>query len=111
MRAHCAPILGLSRHADPQSYWERRCQLSEHELARLFLPAASSAISATPATTPCPIPVSTNQLLTPAAGPAAELVRLEEVAEQAAQAPGDYAAAFDEILAARAARISSNAAA
>lgn len=34
-------------------------------------------------------------------GRAHEVVRLEEVAEQAARTPGDYAAAFDDILQAR----------
>ncbi len=40
VRAHCGPVLGLPKHADPQAYWERRSQFSEHELARLFLTAA-----------------------------------------------------------------------
>ena len=24
VRAHCAPLLGLPKHADPQEYWRRR---------------------------------------------------------------------------------------
>ena len=35
-----------------------------------------------------------------------EIVRLESVAEEAAAAPGDYAAAFEQILAERAATAS-----
>ncbi|MBV8291489.1 MAG: amidohydrolase, partial [Mycobacterium sp.] len=26
--AHCAPVLGLPKHADPQEYWQRRCHLT-----------------------------------------------------------------------------------
>ncbi|ETB29353.1 amidohydrolase family protein [Mycobacterium avium] len=103
VRAHCAPILGLPRHADPQSYWERRCQLSEHELARLFLPAAGVSNWLVDTGIGHGVVAGVAEMAELAAGPAAELVRLEEVAEQAAQAPGDYAAAFDEVLAARAA--------
>lgn len=40
VRAHCAPVLGLPKHADPQDYWERRSQFGEDELAWLFLSAA-----------------------------------------------------------------------
>ena len=100
VRAHCSPILGLPKHADPQQYWERRSQFSEAELARLFLPAAgasdwlvdtglddeASGIADVPALTA----LSGNR--------AHEVVRLEQVAEEAAQASGDYVAAFEEIL-------------
>ncbi|CAN5226498.1 hypothetical protein BH11ACT7_BH11ACT7_07970 [soil metagenome] len=40
VRKHCAPLLGLPEHAEPQQYWERRCEFSEDQLGRLFLPAA-----------------------------------------------------------------------
>ena len=40
VRAHCAPLLGLPAHAEPQRYWDRRCELSEPGLAEVFLPAA-----------------------------------------------------------------------
>ena len=29
VRAHCAPLLGLPEHAEPQDYWQRRSQLTE----------------------------------------------------------------------------------
>ncbi len=102
VRAHCAPLLGLPKHVEPQSYWERRRQLGETELARLFLPAAKvsdwlvdTGIGADTA--------GTAEMAELSGSRAGEVVRLEEVAEQAAQAPGDYAAAFDEILHRRAA--------
>ncbi|MCV7090382.1 amidohydrolase family protein [Mycobacterium interjectum] len=102
VRAHCAPILGLPKHVEPQAYWERRRQIGETELARLFLPAAKvsdwlvdTGIGADTAGTAEMADWSGNR--------AHEVVRLEQVAEQAAQAPGDYAAAFEEILHRRAA--------
>jgi uncharacterized protein len=105
VRARCGPILGLPKHADPQEYWERRSQFSEPELARLFLPAAgvsdwlvdtglddlASGISRVP------------ELSALSGNRVHEVVRLEQVAEQAAQAAGDYASAFEEILHRRAA--------
>lgn len=97
VRAHCAPILGLSKHAEPQAYWERRSQFTEDELARLFLPAAGvsdwlvdTGIGADVA--------DVDKVSTLSGARAHEIVRLEHVAEQAAQAPGDYASAFEEIL-------------
>ena len=102
VRAHCSPILGLPTHVDPQSYWERRSQFSEIELARLFLPAAGvsdwlvdTGIGGDVAGIVDVAELSGNR--------AHEVVRLEQVAEQAAQAPGDYATAFEEILHRRAA--------
>ena len=97
IRTHCAPILGLPKHVDPQRYWERRSEFTEAELARMFLPAADvsdwlvdTGIGADVADVPAMAELS--------GGRAHEVVRLEEVAEQAARAPGDYAAAFREIL-------------
>jgi len=102
IRAHCGPILGLPKHVDPQSYWERRSQFSETELARLFLPAArvsdwvvDTGINGDVAGLTEMAELSHNR--------AHEVVRLEQVAEEAAQAPGDYANAFEEILHRRAA--------
>ena len=103
VRAHCGPLLGLSRHACPDVYWDRRSELSELDLARLFLPAANvsdwlvdtgfASGVADPAT-----------MATLSGGRTHEIVRLESVAEEAANAPGDYASAFEEILNERAAR-------
>src|SRR5581483_10691561 len=41
VRAHCAPMLGLPRHVDAETYWQRRSELTETELARLFLRQAN----------------------------------------------------------------------
>jgi uncharacterized protein len=102
VRAHCASVLGLPKHVDPQVYWERRSQFIETELARLFLPAAG--VSDWLVDTGIGSDVADVAKLSALSGNRAhEIVRLEQVAEQAAQAPGDYASAFEEILHERAA--------
>jgi uncharacterized protein len=97
VRAHCGPILGLPKHVDPQAYWERRGQLTESELARTFLPAAG--VSDWLVDTGIGTDITDVLQLSALSGSRAhEVVRLEQVAEQAAHAPGDYASAFEEIL-------------
>jgi predicted TIM-barrel fold metal-dependent hydrolase len=102
VRTHCAPILDLPSHVDPDTYWERRNGLSEQKLARLFLPAAG----VTDWLVDTGFGSGIADLATMAefsGGRAHEILRLESVAEEAAQAPGDYAAVFGQILAERAA--------
>jgi uncharacterized protein len=102
VRTHCAPILGLPKHVDPHLYWERRSRFSEAELARMFLPAAG--VSDWLVDTGIGADVTDVSVLAELSGGGAhEVVRLEQVAEQAARMPGDYAPAFCEILSGRAA--------
>lgn len=97
VRAHCAPMLGLSRHADADTYWRRRCAVPEPELARLFLSAAR--VSDWLLDTGFARGVADlDAMVAMGVGEVAEVVRLESVAEQAAAAAGDYMAAFDDIL-------------
>jgi len=97
VRAHCGPILRLPKHVDPQAYWERRGQLTESELARTFLPAAG--VSDWLVDTGIGTDITDVLQLSALSGNRAhEVVRLEQVAEQAAHAPGDYPSAFEEIL-------------
>ncbi|ORA25928.1 amidohydrolase family protein [Mycobacterium angelicum] len=97
VRNHCSQVLGLPRHTDPQDYWQRRSQFSEVELARLFLRAAG--VSRWLFDTGIAGDTTDLATLRDLSGSrAAEVVRLEQVAEQAAQAPGDYVTAFDAIL-------------
>jgi predicted TIM-barrel fold metal-dependent hydrolase len=103
VRAHCAPILGLPKHVDPQHYWERRSEFTEAELARMFLPAAGVSDWLVD-TGIGPDVTDVAAMAELSGGRAHEVVRLEQVAEQAARASGDYAQAFGEILADRAAR-------
>ena len=102
VRAHCAPLLGLPKHADPQDYWQRRSQLTEAELARIFLRAAGVTDWLVD-TGYAEGVAGVAQFAEWSGGRAHEVVRLEQVAEQAAHAPGDYASAFEEILHRRAA--------
>jgi predicted TIM-barrel fold metal-dependent hydrolase len=102
VRTHCAPILGLPKHVDPQAYWGHRRQYSETELARLFLPAAKVSHWLVDTGIGDDI-AGVSQLSELSGSRAYEVVRLEQVAEQAARAPGDYASAFEEILQKRAA--------
>ncbi len=102
IRAHCSPLLGLPKHAEPQTYWRRRGELSEAELARIFLPAAG--VSDWLVDTGYAEGVAdVTQLGEWSGSRAGEIVRLEQVAEQAIVTPGDYATAFEHILRQRAA--------
>jgi uncharacterized protein len=97
VRTHCAPVLGLPSHVEPQDYWARRSQFTEAELARLFLSGAK--VSDWLVDTGFAGAVAdVDELAELSGGKAHEVVRLEQVAEQAARAPGDYASAFEEIL-------------
>lgn len=102
VRAHCGPLLGLPKHAEPQDYWRRRRELSEAELARIFLPAAG--VSDWLVDTGYADGVADVAHIAEWSGHRAhEVVRLEHVAEQAAVLPGDYATVFEQILRRRAA--------
>jgi uncharacterized protein len=97
IRAHCAPLLGLPKHAEPQDYWRRRCELSEAELARIFLAAAG--VSDWLVDTGYAEGVADVAQVAEWSGNGShEVIRLEQVAEQAAVLPGDYASAFEHIL-------------
>jgi predicted TIM-barrel fold metal-dependent hydrolase len=100
VRARCGLLLELPKHADPQDYWERRSQFSETELARLFLPAAgvSHWLVDTGLGDGGSGIAGLAELSALSGNRVHEVVRLEQVAEQAAQASGDYASAFEEIL-------------
>jgi len=97
VRAHCAPLLGLPQHAEPEDYWERRSQHTEAGLAQIFLRAAG--VSDWLIDTGYADGVAdVAQVAEVSANRAHEVVRLEQVAEQAADSPGDYASAFEQIL-------------
>lgn len=100
VRAHCATALGLARHAEADDYWDRRTAVPEAQLAHHFLAAAG--VSDWLVDTGTPGVASLGELSGLAVGGVYEVVRLESIAEEAAARPGDYAAAFDEILADRA---------
>ena len=100
VRTHCAPLLDLPSHVDADVYWDRRCELGEQQLARRFLSAA--VVSDWLVDTGFASGVAgLTEMAESCGGRTHEIVRLESVAEDAAAAPGDYAAAFEQILAER----------
>ena len=102
VRAHCAPLLGLPGHADPEEYWHRRCEHSEVDLARRFLSAAK--VSDWLVDTGFAGGVAgLDEMADVSGGRVHEIVRLESVAEEAARDSDDYASAFGRILHERAA--------
>ncbi|MBJ7287829.1 amidohydrolase family protein [Williamsia sp.] len=102
VRAHCARLLDLERHVGADEYLARRTALGEAEVSRRFLQAAGVSDWLVDTGFAAGL-VDTDEMTAVSGGSTHEVVRLEEVAEQAAAAPGDYAEAFDEILAERAA--------
>ena len=97
VRAHCAPLLGLSRHADADAYWSRRSEYAEAGVARRFLGAAN--VSDWLVDTGFASRVADLDAFADlSVGGVREIVRLESVAEEAARAPGDYATVFETIL-------------
>ena len=100
VRAHCAPLLGLPPHADADSYWQRRSAMTEIELAALFLPAAD--VSDWLIDTGLRDVTGLTEMAEASGSRVHEIIRLEEVAEQAAAETGDYAKCFRELLCQRA---------
>lgn len=100
VRAHCAPLLGLHRHAGPDEYWAARSRLSPDELARLFLGGAGVAEWLVDTGIPGDT-AGLGRMASVGAGRVAEVVRLEQVAEQAIAEGGDYPEVFRGILHAR----------
>lgn len=97
VRTHCAPLLGLPPHADADEYWNRRIELSEDALARLFLTQAN--VSDWLVDTGFASGLADLDALTDISGGRVhEVVRLESVAEEAIGASDDYATAFETIL-------------
>ncbi len=98
VRAHCSPLLGLPSHADADAYWDRRCEHTESDLARLFLTDAN--VSDWLVDTGFASGVADLAALADlSVGSVHEIVRLESVAEEAIKASGDYATAFSQLLA------------
>jgi predicted TIM-barrel fold metal-dependent hydrolase len=102
MRTHCAPLLGLPPHATPDEYWQRRTQFTEVELAQPFLRAAR--VSEWLVDTGLPEGTAdVDGMAALSGGRAHEVIRLEQIAEEAAADARDYLDAFDERLQQRAA--------
>ncbi|MEU3830415.1 amidohydrolase family protein [Streptomyces sp. NPDC029080] len=97
VRRHCAPLLGLPRHAPPADYTARRAALGWREVNRRFLTAAGAEMFCVD-TGFAPHPLTTPAELATAAGAAAcEVVRLEQLAEAVA-ARGVEAGEYPAVL-------------
>lgn len=101
VRAHCAPLLGLPRHVDADTYWDRRITFETSELARLFLTRAGvrhwlvDTGLTRDITGLADLAALTNSAVD-------EVVRLEQLAEDAAAQTGRYTDNFREFLCDRA---------
>lgn len=101
VRRWCAPVLDLPPHADPDTYLARRRELGAAEVTRRFLTAAGvewflveTGYRAAETLTP-------QQMATASGARAAEVVRLESVAEQVAArgvSAGGFADRFEAAL-------------
>ena len=99
LRAHCAPLLGLPRHASPDDYWAARSARTPGELARIFLPAAG--VGDWLVDTGVAGVAGVADIAAAGFGRVHEVVRIEQVAEQAITAGSDYVTAFRDMLCAR----------
>ncbi|MFJ4555289.1 amidohydrolase family protein [Streptomyces massasporeus] len=97
VRRHCAPLLGLPRHAPAGEYLTRRSEFGRREVQRRFLRAAGTDVFCVD-TGYTPDPLTTPREIAEAAGGTSyEVVRLEGVAESVQAAgvePDAYADAF-----------------
>ena len=104
VRAWCAPVLGLDRHAAPDDYWARRTELGEAEVNRRFLTAAGVADWLVDTGHRADDLLTPTELAAAGCGRAHVVVRLESIAESLAAVetePPAYAATFRAVLADR----------
>jgi predicted TIM-barrel fold metal-dependent hydrolase len=100
VRAHCAALLRLPAHTDPDAYWASRAAVPDAELGARFL----SAAGVTDWLVDTGFGTGISDLPMMAAGTGTrvhEIVRLESVAEDAVNRPGEYAEEFRAALAER----------
>lgn len=104
VRAHCAPLLGLTPHSDPDGYWARRSEYEPAGLAEVFLPAAGVSdwlVDTGLYGSPAGSVAGLSEIHGVTGGAVHEVVRVEQVAEQVIAVPGDYPANFRAVLEAR----------
>ncbi len=97
VRAHCAPLLGLPRHAAADAYFDRRSQHTESDLAQMFLSDAKVSDWLVDSGFARGV-ADLDALRGLSVGDVHEIVRLESVAEEAIQKADDYATAFTRLL-------------
>jgi predicted TIM-barrel fold metal-dependent hydrolase len=101
IRRWCAPLLGLPPHADADTYWRRRSELSPDELARVMLEAAGVSRWIVDTGFKGDL-ITTPERLTELSGvPSSEILRLERLAEdllETGTAPDTFPDAFRAAL-------------
>ena len=106
IRRHCAPLLDLEPHADPDSYVARRRELGVAEVNRRLMTGAGMSLLLVDTGHRSDAILGHTELGEVAATPAREVVRIEAVMEEAARQGSDAARLLDrfaEILHSRAA--------
>jgi uncharacterized protein len=102
VRRWCAPVLDLPAHAPPEDYLDRRAGLGAAEVNRRFLRAAElAALYVDTGITAEPL-LDLQALGAAAGAETAEVVRLEQVADEVDGTAAGFAQAFRERLAVRA---------
>lgn len=101
IRRWCAPLLGLDAHADADTYWKRRADLTPGELAEVFLPPARIARWVVDTGFKGDLISTPHQLTELSGSPSSEILRLERLAEDllgAGTAPEAFPDAFRAAL-------------
>jgi predicted TIM-barrel fold metal-dependent hydrolase len=101
IRRWCAPVLGLGPHATPEEYLDRRADLGVAEVNRRLLGAAGVATFLVDTGYQSGDVLGPQAVADAAGSAAAEIVRLEAVAEDLARTgppAGDFAAAYADAL-------------
>lgn len=104
MRAECAPLLDLERHATADRYIERRAELGQAEVTRRLLPATGIDTLLIDTGFKGALILSPSEMGAAAAAAVFEIVRLEAVAEDVAESTTaeGFAADFRRALGERA---------
>jgi len=101
IRRWCAPVLGLEPHASPEDYLDQRARLGAGEVNRRLLGAAGVGTFLVDTGYQAGDLLGPGELAEVAGSAAAEVVRLEAVAEQVAlggASAGGFASAYAEML-------------
>ncbi|MFF8281490.1 amidohydrolase family protein [Streptomyces albus] len=96
VRRWCAPVLGLEPHCAPHTYLERRAALGTAEVTGRLLRAAGISTYLVDTGVPGPL-LTPGELAETAGAEAHEIVRLERLAERAADAARDASSFLAEV--------------
>jgi hypothetical protein len=101
IRRWCAPLLGLEPHADADTYWRRRSELTPDELARVMLAPAGVSRWIVDTGFKGDLITTPERLSDLSGSPSSAILRLERLAEDLLESgtdPDSYPAAFRTAL-------------